>query len=90
MTDPTITLLFTADEMAGMGRCPDCGWHTTTQGHQPECVHAPPPLLPPADEATRHARFMARKCTDCGAPPSAGRLRCDPCHTQQRKRASDG
>lgn len=36
------------------------------------------------------ARIIARQCTDCGAPPSAGRLRCDPCHTQQRKRASDG
>lgn len=90
MTDPKIGVLFTGDEAAGLGRCRDCGWHAKTQGHDPRCVHAPPAPPPPPDHSTRRARYLARLCTDCGATPSAGRLRCNPCHDHYRRSTSDG
>jgi hypothetical protein len=37
MTDTRIRLLFTPEQLAGMGRCPNCGWHPPKQGHHPEC-----------------------------------------------------
>jgi predicted GIY-YIG superfamily endonuclease len=30
----------------GPGRCRDCGWHTTTQGHNPDCPLFFPPFNP--------------------------------------------
>ena len=29
-------------ELAGMGRCPTCGWHPPKQGHHPECPEHQP------------------------------------------------
>lgn len=42
MTDPRIKVLFTADEIAALGRCPECGWHPPKQGHHPECADYDP------------------------------------------------
>ena len=29
--------LFTRAELLALGRCPECGWHPRTQGHQRAC-----------------------------------------------------
>lgn len=37
MSDPRITVLFTAEELRRLGRCEGCGWHPETQGHHLDC-----------------------------------------------------
>lgn len=38
MTDRRLRLLFMPDELRKLGRCPECGWHPPTQGHDPDCT----------------------------------------------------
>lgn len=32
----------TIEQLAGMGRCPTCGWHPPTQNHDPRCPEHQP------------------------------------------------
>jgi hypothetical protein len=63
----------------GPGRCRECGWHTSTQGHQPTCESGRAQAAAATD--VRAERYRASLCIDCGVVPySAGRPRCNACH----------
>jgi hypothetical protein len=47
--------------VAGLGRCTGCGWHTTKQGHHPECPGPAPEPEPPDLEDIAARAEVARR-----------------------------